>query len=1826
MRTLSAAITTEIAKLSAIPRTLYVIEMKSKATGATNILRVTNHDSDITFQSQTYSSYRVKHSTLKTYLRNQVDNCTITIDNVDKSMSSFFAYNDFASEKAEIYKVFLDSNGDVIDGYPTTDDKIIQFIGFMDRPQANESTATLRVVNVFDRGRSFTPWRLFQYRCNWDFCSELCTFNGGTTKPRGVATDPGTTTTLIDTALTLALTYRKAGDINNDGSIDDDDVAALEAAFGSRPGDGNWNADADLNDDGIVNGADLAILAKYYGKTPSNYLDSYLIGGLLKIIKGAGAGEQRPIFGYNHGTRTIEVGIPFSSATGTTSEYIVECDKLKPSCETLANISNFGGYPETHEAFNSWKSMTGSGGKLTARREARFIDETKLLGRADNHLPIIYGVGAVDGTIIESASDDGGLFGFSHTAIYAFCEGEIDSILGVDVNGEAVDRDNTWAYVEKLGTYNQTISSEDLHGSWELPPDNEYYFHGTVFSCISSRAPIKKNHKISGPPANWFRGLLSDDITADGVVASIKGLLIQKYTSGGAIDGSPVWSNNPSWCVLDFIEKRCIEGLDSSLIDYVSFYTAAQQCETLGYILNLVLTDQTKDSDTISIMLTACRGFLTYSDGKMYMNIEKKWDGDVSHSFDDASSGKTDDNIISGSFEYSKADVNDSHNRVVVDYIDQEIRQNMALIVGYLDKDVTTIPYDDLRGDFTTTGTIYIGAEAISYTGQGTKTLTGCSARTKDYPSGFPLFQGLQTYPKTNAIYNDYDNQDKIKRAVVKSINGSAVPTYRQAYNLAEWHGRKAIEGNQFSKFKGEIDSLHVTVGDVVNVTHSLSGWIDAEFRVVSASETEDEEIEYSCELYDDSFYPDNDVSASVSLATTLQNPFAVLGHVTNLGLSEDGYTNIDGTYVPTLTVTYDLPQESLFYSHAIIHIRTGSESDYREYPGNDISRGDGFVLNGTSGVFSTGETVYVKVIAVNSEDVSSDPATAPTISNKIDGLTDDPGAPSGLILEGGSGPTDYVWDGLRFAVVWRGGSQAGGAGAEPAGQEVQGAGGVAIDSFWKYDEVEVWTGGELRHTFNTKTLRFEYIHGDGFDAFLDSHMVTSNGTVTLKVRRWNMYNRVSDSNEITLTQQSPNPPSGLTATQWMDSVQFNWDMSTEVDLSHYTYRYKIDAGAWGSWTDEIANSVFITADAGEQITIEVRAVDLFNQESSSASTNGTAQGLNIDSTDINDFAVTASKTFTKIPILESDSWTDDSPSANYVAWNAHPLYYNGARYDISVGNTNKKYIYWVNGASVYSSSDTNPVLSDGDFIITTNVDGAHDLAWNANANEVIGSAYIQKLAVQDAHISDCTVDKLTAGTITSKEITLAVQGGTGDAAIKAGKTDFGDDANGGFILGIDDSDSDKAKLEVGDADTWLKYQDGTGVVIKGSITVTGGEFPAISDSNMVFDPNFAKKVADGIDYWIDHSQATYGATLGEYSTPGCRIDANGVVNDVYASVYYPAQINDVFYVKCRVYVPFAFNGVVNIGVSSYNEDKEDISNWPDAGDFGSTDKGFWKDYEGTITATGATLSFVRFRMSVRDSATAGFVFFSSIYISRVANGADVTGDNTAADILNLPATPTGSGLFCNNTYLGFYGSGAWKSYIDSSGNMKLGDPSAAKGLQWTQSTGVLDIRGTLNADDLVAGTITGRTLQTASSGQRMVVGAATNDEMVFYETGSTRLATIGISTEGSDSVIANFGHSTSARIGVYAESTGSSLTPAIYGESHGVASPGVSGVGTHTLGIGVQGSGTFFDLATISSGIVGLKDRTTNPSGSSTSHGMAYFKNGELWVKRPDGSTSQIS
>jgi len=121
--------------------------------------------------------------------------------------------------------------------------------------------------------------------------------------------------------------------------------------------------------------------------------------------------------------------------------------------------------------------------------------------------------------------------------------------------------------------------------------------------------------------------------------------------------------------------------------------------------------------------------------------------------------------------------------------------------------------------------------------------------------------------------------------------------------------------------------------------------------------------------------------------------------------------------------------------------------------------------------------------------------------------------------------------------------------------------------------------------------------------------------------------------------------------------------------------------------------------------------------------------------------------------------------------------------------------------------------------------------------------------SISGDYVDALSVAKLSAGTISSKAITLAVTPDAGDSKIQAGKTDF-TNSETGFILGIDDSDSDKAKFYCGTATDYV-YFDGTSWIatnLAQSFAFTAGEALTANDALSIINVDQEFLSSDGTE------------------------------------------------------------------------------------------------------------------------------------------------------------------------------------------------------------------------------------------------------------------------------------------------------------------------------------------------------------------------------------------
>lgn len=168
------------------------------------------------------------------------------------------------------------------------------------------------------------------------------------------------------------------------------------------------------------------------------------------------------------------------------------------------------------------------------------------------------------------------------------------------------------------------------------------------------------------------------------VSAIVEGRLVRVYTTTTAY--TTVYSNNPAWCILDFLTayNGCRE--DIANIDIQSFIDAAAYCDALvdgqkRFSLNLICDCRKRILDWLNEMLICCRGYLVYQDGKLFLQIEQA--GESVQSFDE-------DNIIFGTEKFWTTGSNDRYDIVKVRYIDPE--NEYARIFAVAEADEITNP------------------------------------------------------------------------------------------------------------------------------------------------------------------------------------------------------------------------------------------------------------------------------------------------------------------------------------------------------------------------------------------------------------------------------------------------------------------------------------------------------------------------------------------------------------------------------------------------------------------------------------------------------------------------------------------------------------------------------------------------------------------------------------------------------------------------------------------------------------------------------------------------------------------------------------------------------------------------------------------------------------------------------------------------------------------------------------------------------------------------------------------------------------------------------
>ena len=209
---------------------------------------------------------------------------------------------------------------------------------------------------------------------------------------------------------------------------------------------------------------------------------------------------------------------------------------------------------------------------------------------------IIYGQQYVGGNdvFMESAGDDNK----DMWIVHSICEGEIDSIIDLKLNGQSIYDFGTGnvEYWFHSGTDTQTVDP-NLSAAIAKHTDN---YRNTAYL-------VWKLHY----DREYFNGLPKRQL-------EVKGLKLYDFRVGGA----KVWSDNPVLCLYDYMTNtRYGLGKGVATIDTDSWGEVADYCEAKGWTLNLTIVEAKPALDIINLMARHFRGKLVWYDGKFYLKI-----------------------------------------------------------------------------------------------------------------------------------------------------------------------------------------------------------------------------------------------------------------------------------------------------------------------------------------------------------------------------------------------------------------------------------------------------------------------------------------------------------------------------------------------------------------------------------------------------------------------------------------------------------------------------------------------------------------------------------------------------------------------------------------------------------------------------------------------------------------------------------------------------------------------------------------------------------------------------------------------------------------------------------------------------------------------------------------------------------------------------------------------------------------------------------------------------------------------------------------------------
>ena len=523
----------------------------------------------------------------------------------------------------------------------------------------------------------------------------------------------------------------------------------------------------------------------------------------------------------------------------------------------------------------------------------------------DANIPVIYGERLTGGTRVFMETS-----GTDNTYLYmaiVMSEGEINDITEIRIDDKPV----TFASSFADGTAVEVDSSDanfykDSESLIRVEP--HYGTDGqSASTLLSTLDNWGTNHKLSGLCYLAIRFKWNQDAFTGipKVQAKIQGKKVRTFNAS-LVEQSATYETNPAWCLLDYLtDTRYGKGLQDSEIDLQSFYDASVICETQvtpysgGSDINIF--DINTALDTSKTIIENVRELLKGCRGYLPYNAGKY--NLIIETTGTANITLTEDDIIGG-YSLSTPPKNERYNRVIVGFVDPD-RNYQVNETQFPPVDDSGLPSADQH------------------------------ATMKAEDGGF-LLEGRFNF---TTLTNQY-----------------------QAEEMAEVILRRSREALSLG-LNINFNAYDLSIGEIVNITHSSMGFSAKPFRVIGITFNQDFTIGLSLVEHQDSHYTWATKTQAPTIPTTnLPNPFNIQPPA-SLTL-DDTLIEYNQTPLVALDITIGASTDN-FVDYYQVEYKLSTDSDYIIH-----TQGTGL----THRVLNVKEqAVYdVRVKAVNSLGVSS--------------------------------------------------------------------------------------------------------------------------------------------------------------------------------------------------------------------------------------------------------------------------------------------------------------------------------------------------------------------------------------------------------------------------------------------------------------------------------------------------------------------------------------------------------------------------------------------------------------------------------------------------------------------------------------------------------------------------------------------------------------------------------------------------------------------------------------------------------------------------------------